>query len=127
MTQISFAVTAKQISAFVVATKIVQSLYSLNPKFQTSSHLLVCVGPGRKPEHWFFLDAAHWVLSQCLVTVIFFLQKQDLETSLNKERMEKVDLETQLRAKVTSLESQLVSMETAKSHEKSRLEDVIVS
>ena len=28
------------ISAFVFATRIVQSLYSLNPKFQASSHLL---------------------------------------------------------------------------------------
>ena len=48
-TQISFAVTAKLISAFVFATRIVQSLYFLNPKFQASSHLLwlyspVCVG-----------------------------------------------------------------------------------
>ena len=36
------------------ATRIVQSLYYLNPKFQASSHLVwlyspVCVGPGRKP------------------------------------------------------------------------------
>ena len=54
-TQISFAVTAKLISAFVFATRIVQSLFFLNPKFQASSHLLwryspVCVGPGRKPR-----------------------------------------------------------------------------
>ena len=39
-TQISFAVTAKLISAFVFATRIVQSLYFLNSKFQASSHLL---------------------------------------------------------------------------------------
>ena len=43
------------ISAFVFATQILQSLYSLNPKFQASSHLLwqyspVWVGPGRKPR-----------------------------------------------------------------------------
>ena len=38
-TQISFAVTAKLISAFVFATRIVQSLHFLNPKFQASSHL----------------------------------------------------------------------------------------
>ena len=37
---ISFAVTVKLISAFVFATRIVQSLYFLNPKFQASSHLL---------------------------------------------------------------------------------------
>ena len=56
--QLRFAVTAKLITAFVFATKIVQFLYFLNPKFQASSHLLwlyspVCVRPGRKPERWF--------------------------------------------------------------------------
>ena len=39
-TQIGFAVTAKPISAFVFAKRIVQSLYFLNPKFQASRHLL---------------------------------------------------------------------------------------
>ena len=58
-TQISFAVTAKLISAFVFAIRIVQSLYYLNPTFQSSSHLLwlyspVCVGPGRKPRRTVF-------------------------------------------------------------------------
>ena len=52
-TQISFAVTAKLISAFVFAIRIVQYLYYLNPKFQAYSHLLlyslVCVRPGGKP------------------------------------------------------------------------------
>ena len=53
--RISFAVTAKLISAFVFATQIVQFLFYLNPKFQASSHRLwlyspVCVGPGRKPR-----------------------------------------------------------------------------
>ena len=53
--QISCAVTAQLISAFVFATWLVQSLYYLNPKFQASSHLLwlyspVCVVPGRKPR-----------------------------------------------------------------------------
>ena len=52
--QISFAVTPKLISTFVFATRIVQFLYYLNPKFQASNHLVwlyspVCVGPGRKP------------------------------------------------------------------------------
>ena len=51
--QISFAVTAKLISAFVFATRIVKSLFFLNPKFQASSYLLllyrpVCVRHGRK-------------------------------------------------------------------------------
>ena len=53
--QISFAVTAKLISAFVFATRIAQSLYFLNPKFQASSHFLwlyslVFVGPGQNPR-----------------------------------------------------------------------------
>ena len=38
-TQISFAVTAKLTSAFVFATRIVQSLYFLNPKFQAHNHI----------------------------------------------------------------------------------------
>ena len=38
--QISFAVTAKLISAFVFATRIVQFLFYLNPKFQASSFFL---------------------------------------------------------------------------------------
>ena len=43
------------IRAFVFATRIVQSLYFLYPKFQASGHLVwlyspVCVGPGRKPR-----------------------------------------------------------------------------
>ena len=51
--------TAKLICAFVFATRIVQSLYFLNTKFQASSHLLwlyslVCVGPGRKPRRLVF-------------------------------------------------------------------------
>ena len=53
--QISCAVTAQLISAFVFVTWIVQSLYYLNPKFRASSYLLwlhslVCVGPVRKPR-----------------------------------------------------------------------------
>ena len=53
--------SAKLISAFVFATRIVQFLFylnpkfHLNPKFQASSSFLslyrpVCVGPGRKPR-----------------------------------------------------------------------------
>ena len=54
-TQISFEVTAKLISAFVFATRIVQYLSFLNTKFKAASHFLrlhslICVGPGRKPR-----------------------------------------------------------------------------
>ena len=57
------AVTAKLISVFVFATRIVQFLFYLNPKFQASScHLWlyspVCVGPVRKPHCWFSHEAA---------------------------------------------------------------------
>ena len=57
--QISCAVTAQLISAFVMATWIVQILFYLNPKFQASSLLLllyrlVCVAPGRKPQRLAF-------------------------------------------------------------------------
>ena len=53
--------TAKLISAFVFAIRIVQYLYFLNPKSQDSSHLLwlyspVCVGPGRKPRRPVFSE-----------------------------------------------------------------------
>ena len=65
--QISFMVTAKLISAFVFATRIVQSLFFLNPKFQASSHPLwlyspVCVGPGRKPRRPVFSQRGSYYL-----------------------------------------------------------------
>ena len=52
---------AKLISAFVFATRLVQSFCFLNPKFQASSHLLwlhgrVSVGPGRKPRRPVFSE-----------------------------------------------------------------------
>ena len=59
-----FVVTAKLISAFVFATRIVQSLYFLNTKFHASSCLLclyrsVCVVPVRKLHCWFSHKVAH--------------------------------------------------------------------
>ena len=58
-TQISCAVTAQLISAFVFATRIAQSFQSLSPKFQAYSYLLcmyrpVCVIPGRKTKSLVF-------------------------------------------------------------------------
>ena len=49
------------ISVFVLAIRIVQSLYYLYPKFQASSYLLwlyslVCVRPGRKPRRLVFSE-----------------------------------------------------------------------
>ena len=61
-----FAVTAKLISAFVFATRIVQFLFYSNPKFQASTcssflclYRSVCVDPVRKPHFWFFHEVAH--------------------------------------------------------------------
>ena len=63
-TQISCAVTAQLISAFVFAIRTVPSLFFLNPKFQASNYLLwlyspVCVGPGRNPEDRFSQNETH--------------------------------------------------------------------
>ena len=65
--QISFAVIATLISAFVFATRIVQSLYFLNTKFKVSSHLMwlysmVCVGPGWKPRRPAFSQRGSFVI-----------------------------------------------------------------
>ena len=62
--QISFAVTAKLISTFVFATRIVQFLFFLDSKFQASSLLLrlyrpVCFRPGRKSKDRFSRVGAH--------------------------------------------------------------------
>ena len=58
-------VTAKLNSAFVFATRIVQFLFYLNPKFQFSSSFLclyspVCVGAVQKPHCWFSHETAHY-------------------------------------------------------------------
>ena len=64
--QISFAVTAKLIGAFVFAIRIVQFLFYLNTKFQASSHLLslcspVCVRPGGKPRRPVFSERGSFI------------------------------------------------------------------
>ena len=64
--QISFAVTAKLIRAFVFPTRIVQFLFYLNRKFQVSSHLLwlynpVCVGPGLKSRRPVFSQRGSFI------------------------------------------------------------------
>ena len=67
---------AKLISAFVFATRIVQFLFYLNPKFQASSSFLclyrpVCVGPVQKSHCWFSHEAA-----QISHTFLFFKRKE---------------------------------------------------
>ena len=86
-TQISFAVAAKLISAFVFATWIVQYLFYLNLKFQAPSHLLwlyslVCVGPGQKPRRLVFSQRGSnysKAKAGCVLTLVhiyhFFVQK----------------------------------------------------
>ena len=66
--------TAKLISGFVFATRIVQFLFYLNPKFQASSCFLclyrsVCVGPVRKPHCWFSHEAAQVICLGLLLIV----------------------------------------------------------
>ena len=73
-TQISCAVTAQLISAFVFATRIVQFIYYLNPKFRVSSHLLwlyspVCVGPGRKPRRPVFSQRGSYNCLAFMLTI----------------------------------------------------------
>ena len=70
------AVTAKLISAFVFATRTVQFLFYLNPKFQASSSFLclyrpVCVGPVRKPHCWFSHKAAHFIVLRNTIMYLF--------------------------------------------------------
>ena len=74
----AFAVIAKLIRAFVFATKIVQSLYFLNPKFQVSSHLSGCtarfvsdlVG---NPEDWFSHNEAQMSKRNSATEKLFLL------------------------------------------------------
>ena len=69
-------VAAQLISAFVFATQIVQSLHSLNPKFQASNRLLwlysrVCVRPGRNPADRYYHEVA------CFIVLCLTLPKSD--------------------------------------------------
>ena len=69
-------------SAFVFATRTVQSLYFLNLKFQASSHLLwphspVCVGPGWKPRKPVFSQRGPYVNISSL-SHLFLLVFHDL-------------------------------------------------
>ena len=73
--QLSFVVTAKLISAFVFATRIVQPLYFLYTKPQASRHLvwlysLVCVGPGWKPQRPVFSQRGSYHIQ---TTIFHFL------------------------------------------------------
>ena len=67
------------ISAFVFTTRIVQSLFFINPEFQVSSHLLwlcslVCVGSGRKPRRPVFSQRGSYCLICSSEKLPFFLR-----------------------------------------------------
>lgn len=63
-------------------------------------------------------------MQSCRLVIIF--QKLELQTEMSKVKLEKVDLDTHLRAKLASVESQLMSLELSKAQEKTELEDQIV-
>ena len=79
--------------AFVIATRIVQFLFYLNPKFQASSSFLclyrsVCVGPVQKPHCWFSHEVAHYYIvwiSTSMIThqSVDFLSLMDPDMVLN--------------------------------------------
>ena len=78
----SFAVTAKLISAFVFATRIVHFLFLLNPKFQGSMLLLglymsVCVRPGWKPRRPVFSRCGSLILNFEMMFNRIFNGKKD--------------------------------------------------
>ena len=92
--QISFAVTAKLISAFVFATRIVHFLFFLYPKFQASNHLLrlfspVCVGPGRKSRRPVFSRRGSNMITKMLgtISVIFNIIPVHTKTDLFHEQI----------------------------------------
>ena len=85
--QISFAVTAKLISVFVFATRIVQSLYFVNPKFQVPSYLQwlsspVCVGAGLSPRRPVFWRRGSNIYSPFMKTPAFLCMWKEKHWSL---------------------------------------------
>ena len=73
--QISCAVTAQLISAFVFATWIEQFLLFLNPKFQASSlfsrlYRSVCLRPGRKSRKPVFLRRGTYLIYRMPLIVL---------------------------------------------------------
>ncbi|XP_045204857.2 golgin subfamily A member 1-like isoform X2 [Mercenaria mercenaria] len=55
----------------------------------------------------------------------FKKERLELETEVSKMKLEKIDLDTHLRAKLTSVESELMALEISKAQEKSKLEDAV--
>ena len=90
--------TEKLISAFVFATRIVQSLFFLKPKFQSSRLFMklyrpVCVRPGRKPQRPVFSCRGSITLARVssvlyLLFVLYVTSTLDhvLTTSLSRSK-----------------------------------------
>ena len=92
-----------QISAFVFAIRIVQSLNYLNPKSQASSYLLwphspVCVGPGRKPRRLVFSQQGSYngqlffkskpvYIVACTVIILNFQTDRSVQTVQSQIRL----------------------------------------
>ena len=84
-------VTAKLISVFDFATRVVQFLFYINPKFQASSSFLclywpVCVGPVWKPRCWFSHEAAQMIqvgldLNNCNCIMLHNIAGQKIHTN----------------------------------------------
>ena len=82
---IGYAVTAQLISAIVFATRIVQSLFFLNPKFKVSSLFLclyrsVCVRPGRKPRRPVFSRRGSFISDRTVKTAVNKKERHNLTT-----------------------------------------------
>ena len=101
--QISFAVTAKLISAFVFATPIVQSFFYLNLKFQASSRFLRLYRTGRfvpglvgNPEDRFSHDVAQMKSEQIKYMYLDFTRNkntlQDISYGYRSQNTLKTDL-----------------------------------
>ena len=101
--QISCPVTTQLIPAFDFAAKIVQSMYFLILKFQTSSHLLylICVGPRQKPcdvVHMNNKDTDQNTHPQSLIS--FFVIHSMREPFLYQPRCEKTGLRFPTRSDI---------------------------
>ena len=88
--QTSFEVTAKLISVFALAARIVQSLSLLNSNFKRLVCFCDCtgrcVGPGRKPLCWFSYDGAHFQHSFQSEAKTPFVCQQEMSPTASGEK-----------------------------------------
>ena len=79
-TQISSAITAQLISAFIFTIRMIQFLFFFYINFHDSSFLLcvcrpVCVGPVWKPHCWFSRMVAQFILFSFALNALELLLK----------------------------------------------------